>query len=93
MNWTDGTTYSRDDKERKQTAWELSTDYVRIYITNKHLWFPNKWVIICNDVGISSASEMKIPFESTPEQAQEMAIKIVKHRLKKMFDSLLIKTK
>lgn len=87
MNWTDATTYSRGDNERKQTAWEWQTEYLRIYITNAHVYYPNLWVIVCHEAGIREA-KMKISGDSTPEKAQETALKIVKNRLNKMLNSL-----
>ena len=86
MNWEDATNYSRSDSERKQTAWAIETGQLRIFISNSHRYYPEAWFVSCFSIGLESI--MKIPYSSTPEQAQEHAIKIVKQRLQKMINSL-----
>ena len=88
MNWTDATTYSRNDPDKKQSAWELRTGELRIYITNAHRYYPGAWAVVCYEIGINSAAEMKIPGNSTPEKAQKTALAIVKNRIQKMLNSL-----
>jgi len=86
--WTDATTYSRNDPERKQTAWEMSTGTVRIWISTGHIYHKGEWVISCREAGISDPVKMKISGDATPEMAQELAVRIVKNRLEKMLKSL-----
>lgn len=87
MNWTDATTYSRNDAERKQTAWEIQTGNIRIYITNAHRYYPNEWVYSCHELKVD-AKQLQLPSTATPEQAQKRAVAWVKARLQKMIDSL-----
>lgn len=86
--WKDATIYSRGDAERKQTAWELSNEHLRIWVSNDHRWYPNKWVYSCYQVGVNDAKELNLPNTATPEQAQERALMWVRARLQKMLDSI-----
>lgn len=87
MEWTDATTYSRFDKERKQTAWELKTSEIRIWISNDYLYYPGEWVYACQHLRVNAKS-LKLPADATPEEAQARALAWVKVRLQKMITSL-----
>ena len=87
MNWTDATTYSRGNSDKKQDSWEMRTGYLRIWISTGHIYCPGKWVITCHELHMD-AYEMRIPVEATTEQAQEYAVGIVKNRLEVMLKSL-----
>lgn len=88
MNWTDATTYSRGDTERKQTAWQLDTGEIRIWVSNGHRYYRGLWVYFCYNVGVNEARELKLPKGATPEQAQARALALVKAKLQNMIDSL-----
>lgn len=87
MNWTDATTYSRGNTDKKQDSWEMKSGQIRIWISTGHTHYHGKWVMTCHVLRID-AFAMKIPGEATPEQAQELAVRIVKNRLETMLKSL-----
>lgn len=43
--WKDITSYSRGDKERKSTTWEIKLGSYRLIITRGHRDYPNQWVM------------------------------------------------
>lgn len=88
MKWEDATTYSRSDRERKQTAWRLDTEHVQIWISNLHHYYPDEWVYICRNVGVNEAKSLKLKNNVSPEIAQKKAVEWVHARLKKMLNSL-----
>lgn len=87
MEWTDATTRTQNNPTPMPNSWELKTKHLRIYITRGHRLDPGKWVMHCHDVRIDTYS-MKIDPAATPEQAQELAIRIVRNRLQQMIGSL-----
>ena len=70
--WNDATSYSRDDKERKPTAWEICGDRLRIYITCRHINNPGNWVMHCRPW--FDTTDLKV---DTLEEAKEKAVKMV----------------
>ncbi len=83
--WTDTTSYSQSDKERKQTSWTY--DKMRISVVKGHRDYPDQWVMHCYPVGIDTL-KMNIPDDWTPEQAQDMAIRLVRAKLNSLLDLL-----
>lgn len=45
--WRDATSYSRDDKERKPTAFALKFGGIRLSVTSGHIYYRGKWVMHC----------------------------------------------
>ena len=78
MNWKDCTTYSRNDKERKPTTFEISHGGLRICVTNGHIHYRGQWVMHCYALGIDT---LPIPTGLTKEQAQNEALCIVGKKL------------
>jgi len=87
MIWTDATVYSQKDKTRTPTCWTGTTSALTIEITCGHIYHPGKWMVACGNVGMQMTG-MKIADNASPEAAQEMAVRIVRHRLEKMRSSL-----
>ena len=88
MDWKDSTTYSRGQKERIPTSWTTKTESLSITVTKGHLYYKGEWVMHCFAVGMDTV-QMKIPADSTPEQAQNRAIEMVKRRLNILSSSLI----
>lgn len=87
-NWEDSTSYSRD-KERIQNSWTLNTGKLSITVTFGHIYFPGEWVYICEKVGVSNATPLKMTKDAaTAQQAQRRAVAWVKSRLESMIRSL-----
>jgi len=85
--WQDATNYRRDQTDKTPTAWEYKTPDLRIWISRHHIYNPGKWVITCFALRLD-AQEMKIKEDATLEQAQEMALRIVRRRLQTMLSNL-----
>lgn len=91
MNWKDATTYTRQQPGKpaqQQTAWELNTGHVRIWISNAHRYYPGEWVYVCYNVGVSDAKPLDLKDDVSPETAQKRAVAWVGARLEKMLKSL-----
>jgi uncharacterized OB-fold protein len=87
--WKDITTYRQGQKERVPTSWEYSNGIIRISITCGHIYFPSgEWVMHCPAIRMNTY-ETKLPKETELHIVQETAIRIVKDRLKKLYESLV----
>ena len=81
-NWVDSTTYSRDDKVRRQTGWGLKMPSYRITITRGHRDYPNQFVMHCYAAGIDTLLLNGIGVEDV-DAAKEKALAIVRMRFNK----------
>jgi hypothetical protein len=46
--WKDITSFSRSDKERKSTTWEMClSDGLRLVIASNHIDCPGQWIMSC----------------------------------------------
>lgn len=54
VEFKDATTYSKDDKVRKPTAWEAEIGKCRIYITNNHRDHRPNWIFHCFELGYNT---------------------------------------
>jgi hypothetical protein len=88
MEWKDSTSYSKGDKERKQTAWTYQNDLLRITVTNNHRDYPGKWIMHCFAIGINTKPVSLVTDEATPEQAQKAAFELVKYKIECMLNSI-----
>ena len=79
MEWTDATSYSRDAKNKIQTAWELKLPNVKIYITNNHTYYKGEIVMHCFQLGIDT-KYLNLPADKV-EEAKEKALNIVKEKI------------
>ena len=85
MNWKDTSSYSRGQTDRVPHCWTLKIEEISIDVINAHRDDPGAWVMHCYALGIEKRW-LKIPRESTPEQAQSAAIKIVKDHVYRLTD-------
>ncbi len=44
MEWTDATSYSRDDRERVPTTFEAKAGPIRLCITCGHIYHKGEWI-------------------------------------------------
>lgn len=82
--WKDSTSYSRDDKERVQTAWTAESGPVRITVTCGHIHYRPEWVMHCYAVGIDT---LHMKGCTGPEDAQRRAVELVKAKAREIEDN------
>ena len=75
--WEDATSYSRN-KDRIQTAWQIETNHLRIYITNSHIHNRGAFTMHCYQLGIDTL-DIGIPGDDV-KKAQERAIEICRSK-------------
>lgn len=73
--WKDGTSYSRNVKERIPSVWELQFDGMRIAV-HRIIHYPG-WYVSCFELGINNKSL----FEDNVEKAKKEALKIILEKL------------
>lgn len=84
--WKDATSYSRDQKVRKPTAWDTRIGKLRIYITNGHIYYRPKWIVSCHELGIDTRQLSDIP-ENLFVNAAEEALQICKDKADELANS------
>ena len=85
MDWKDCTSYSRGNKERIPTAFELRfPSGLLLVIMSGHIYYKGEWVMHCFNVGIDAHPLIV----KTQEEAQRKAIRIVKAKIKRWYDEL-----
>jgi len=47
LSWKDCTSYSRDQKDRTPTAFDIGCQGLQITITCAHIYYPGRWVVHC----------------------------------------------
>lgn len=87
--WRDCTSYSRDDKERVPTTYEITHGYLRIVITCGHIRYRPNWVLHCFAVGIDTklmtTGDRRITTTiDNLDDVKARAIEIVEARIKKI---------
>lgn len=87
MVWTDSTTYSRLQKDRVQDSWTYQSNSIKITVTKGHIYFYGKWVMHCPQLNMDTVA-LKIDSSASPEEAQKLAVKMVKARLEYLSNSL-----
>lgn len=85
--WKDTTTYSRNAPDKKPSMWTYENSLLSITVLNGHINYPGKWVIVCRAAGMDQTI-MKWPTETTPEEAQAGALRVVRNRLNNLLNSL-----
>lgn len=73
--WNDATTYSRDQKDKKQTAWELRLPSLRIWVGNAHRNYPGEFVMHCFALGLDT-HRLNLKANTDIEVVKEKAVKI-----------------
>jgi thymidylate synthase len=83
--WEDCTAYSRGDRERIPTTFEIKSGKLQIVITNCHIYHKDVWVMHCFRLGIDTRP---LPAAITREQAQLHAKKQVENLLAELQQDL-----
>lgn len=84
MKWNDSTSYRRSDTERKPTTWTTQIGELRITVTKGHIYYPDKWVMHCHNLGIVTKPLNAVSVET----AQRMAVEIVREQITKWHNAL-----
>ncbi len=85
MIWNDCTNYSRNDKERIPTVFEVKfPSGLRITILKGHIYYKDKWVMHCFNVSIDT-HPLNV---ETQKEAEIKALMIVKTKVKQWYDEL-----
>ena len=72
--WKDATSYSQGQRGKiAQTAWEITINGARIWVSRGHRYYPDDWVMTCARLGIGAVSLGKSEGVSS-EQARNRAI-------------------
>lgn len=81
--WVNRTSYSKSDDKSEIRTMQLTTQHLTLTVT-KHIDFGDEIIAVCHDVGMD-----RVPLGTDNiEDAQDMAVALVKARLKAMADSL-----
>ena len=84
LRWEDCTTYSRNDKERIPTTFDVGVDGVRVVITCGHTHHRPAWVFHCYLIGFDTCF---LGAGMTAKEAAEMAIAMCRKRVQRLHDS------
>ena len=81
--WTDGTSYSYDEKKRTPRVWELRVSWLRLIV---HKWGgldPNLWFGTCHELNIKN-----LDLGTDLEQAKSLLIMTLKDKLHSAYGEL-----
>ena len=81
--WKDITSFSRDDKKRIPTTYELDNGTLRIVITCKHFYYPGEWVMHCARIAIDT---YHLKNANNLEDAKRLAIEFIGKSLQRFVD-------
>jgi len=87
MEWNDATNYSRDKKERKQTAWELNLPSLKIWVGCEHRDYPGEFIMHCFALGINT-KRLHLKADTDIEIVKENALKICRMAANKFVSEL-----
>ncbi|WP_421696878.1 hypothetical protein [Ancylobacter sp.] len=86
--WKDITSYSRDDKERVPSTWELRlTPYTRIFVMRSHRADPDNWTMHCGPwfdtypLGLPSKMENR-------DEAMSRALNLVADKIEDLHEAI-----
>lgn len=85
--WEDATSYTCDGRQ-VQSAWQYNNNYLRIFITNNHRNYPGKWVMNCHSLGINTTPFALGEGVVSVEDAQAIALNIVRQLARDIAESL-----
>ncbi len=54
--WKDATSYSRGDRERVPSAWEIVSGALRVVVVSRHRLVPGQWVMHCDELRMDTVS-------------------------------------
>lgn len=96
IEWKDATSYSQGERgKRPPSSWECEIAGFRVWISSRHVAYPDSWVMTCRDMGLDVhylGESEGVPAEQAQKQAINFAAKIAQGRVNKMlaFISLVV---
>lgn len=93
--WRDCTSYSRGDKERVPTSYEIKHGWLRICITCGHIYHRPKWVLHCGALGIDSKritvlDNYQFTADDDLDTVKARAIEIVDNRIDEIRSDIIV---
>jgi hypothetical protein len=82
--WRDETTYSRDDKDRNPSIWNLYAGNLKITVHRHIHYAPDIWLLSCSDF----YDKYELP-DKDVEKAKKRAISLVSEKVEKMYEIIL----
>ena len=80
MEWIDGSSYSRDDKEKIPSVWKFIIKGLIIISVHKHIHYPEgQWLLTC----LPFFNKYELP-QKDVEEAKAAAIRMVNTKLQKV---------
>lgn len=83
VSWKDGTSYSRDAKEKVPTVFRTEIGGCTISIIVGHVYYPNTWIMNCYELNIKEKSLQCV----TAESAAQLAVFHCKEKVQKLHDA------
>lgn len=88
LQWKDISSYSKGDKERVPTAWELQLSRrVRIVVVRGHIYRPDSWVFHC-DPWFDTCNLDLAPTHENRHEAMSRALALVRREIEKLTATL-----
>lgn len=82
--WKDQTSYSRDDRERTPSVWQLQlTRDIRITVVRKHIHNPDSWVMHCNPWFDTHSLDLT-PIPENRDEAMARALSKVRTKIEEL---------
>lgn len=82
--WKDTTSYSRIDKDRIPTTFEICDGLLRVVVTCGHIYYKPQWVMHCQALSIDTRP---LRNAATKDQAQTEALHIVRNLIEELSNS------
>lgn len=85
--WKDGTSYSRDDKQRKQTIWTAEVGPITIIILTSHVLMRGEWAYRVNPLMSEARPLLEVDDPEEVELAKVAALQETGERLAPFVDA------
>jgi hypothetical protein len=81
LEWTDVTSYSRDQQPRFPTCWEISDGVLRVTVVWNHLDLPGMWCFHCRALDFDTHALPNVTSVADHKRAKAEAIAVLRKRL------------
>lgn len=85
--WTDSTSYSRGDTERKPRSYTLNAGSISIIITKGHIDYKGLWVMHCYALGMKTV-RLNLNGDADLNKVKRVAIDKVREKLNNLTNDL-----
>lgn len=93
IKWKDATDYSQGQRGKApQTSWECNLSGLRIWVSCRHVYYPDEWVFSCDGLGIK-ATALGPEEALTQEEARKAALHTVASRLKQKLETMVLQVR